>query len=78
VANLPTEQQAQNFEAIARERCAHLLSTVREAFRPSDAIEAIVLVAFAQGAAWALDIDMKEAQRRGWSNKTALQETPHG
>jgi hypothetical protein len=51
-----------DFEQIARHRCADLLGKVREAFAPSEGIEAIVLVAFTKGAAWALDIDMEAAR----------------
>lgn len=58
----------QDFEAIARRQCADVLEKVRGAFAPSDALEAVVLVAFTRGAAWALDIDTDEAQRRGWTS----------
>lgn len=52
----------QDLEAIARRQCAEMLSQVREAFRPSEGIEALVLVAFVRGAAWALDIDVEAAR----------------
>lgn len=51
------ELKVTEFERVARLMCAKELAAVREAFRPSDGIEALVLVGFARGAAWALDVD---------------------
>jgi hypothetical protein len=50
--------KTQEFELVARRECAELLTKVREAFAPSEGIEAIVIIAFTRGAAWALDIDV--------------------
>lgn len=61
--NIQTSEQLKpDFEAIARRECRELLSQVRAAFVPSEGIEAIVLVAFTRGAAWALDIDVEAAR----------------
>lgn len=50
------------FEAVARRECAEMLANIRAGFEPPDLIEAMVLVAFTKGAAWALDIDMEAAR----------------
>lgn len=44
-------------EAVARRQCAHLLNLAPG----NDSIEALVLLAFTMGAAWALDIDVESA-----------------
>lgn len=46
-----------NLETTALERCASLLETPTAKAVPRPQIEAIVILAFAQGAAWALDDD---------------------
>jgi hypothetical protein len=51
-----------DMEVIARRECEPMLAKVRDAFRPSEGIEALVLVAFIRGAAWALDIDVEAAR----------------
>lgn len=52
---MSNEQFASKIEAIALERCASLLETPTAKIVPRPQIEAIVILAFAQGAAWALD-----------------------
>lgn len=50
------------FEKVARRECAVLLRAAAAAFSPPDALDALILAAFSQGAKWALDV---EAIREG-------------
>lgn len=57
-----------DFERTARTECADVLRIIREAFSPSKALEAAILVAFAKGATWAMDVE----------NIRSSMEAPHG
>lgn len=46
-----------HLEITARRECAKALDIIRETYRPSAPIEAIVIAAFAHGAAWAFKTD---------------------
>jgi len=42
------------FETIARLECKEVLAAAHAGFKPSEAIEAMIIIAFTRGARWAL------------------------
>lgn len=68
------EAMRAHLEATARRECAAVLKIIRESYRPSEPIEAIVIAAFAHGAGWAFNLeaelataDRKERLAERWS-----------
>lgn len=59
---LPRDQAAL-LRSVAERECAQVLTLIRESYRPSGPIEAIVIAAFAHGAGWAFNQDAKAAQQ---------------